>query len=580
MLDVNKRVFFCEHCKREYDPESIRCNFQERLDKDEARVRRKLRTQLDSISIYSCKNCGCIKAVDGHILSGCDNCMSPLEKVRLEAKDFPTYIIPFTISRIEAVDIAKAWLQEQKQTQRISNIQDNVYLEICKSYLPYKMVYGDFGCHFYNYDLAGCVYGILVNESHRFNNILLDAVEPFDKSEITDFDISYLLDAQALRPDIGDKKMKQRRDWEIQNAYRPSIRKALGKEFHYLAVKDDSGFSYSSIYLPVYTLSIGRMHVLAVNGQTGRVAYLEGTSTVHSSDKAFAGNYNLTLMNKDMQIEDFCKADISWRDMVWDRHIDTINMIIKYYKFLFMGSFSIAMFSHSFFKFDNLYNLLIMYLVPLMVYLPIFFCMKPTIYFKSTSLDDVELDYIDKSNRKKAMIAFKIYAAIGLAVALFLWYWLAPHSSRELSPEEKYNQELYIGFRFKELEFDTTQYYWTNVSGIRHYARYKWYNEQPDSHGFYVSGAGSTSDNIFYDFDYNFGNAGHPKFAFLRLMESDYINIKETDKMLFDSTEYLYNSDYFFFHKTGNSYTLLPIDDSAANVLFDKYKKWIAKRNL
>ncbi len=577
VFDVNERVFFCEECNRVHEPASVRKILKDSLDEDGLRVRNNIRTQLESMSIYRCPNCRCIKAVDGHILSGCDNCGNRLEKIDCKADDFPTYVIPFSISRTEAVDIAKAWLQGLKQTQRVKNIQDNVYLELRKSYLPYRMVYGDFGCHFDEYDMAGCVYGIFVSESSRLNNMLLNAVEPFDKSEIMDFDLSCLLDTQAVMPDISENNMKQRRNLEIDLAYRPGIRKALGKDFTYLSIKDDSGFVDSQVYLPVYTLMIGGQYVLAVNGQTGRVAYQEDYITVHSSDEAFAGNYNLTLMNKDVQIEDFGKVDLSWRDMIWDRHIDAINVMLKYGRVWFVLSVLLSIVFFNMFNLDRLYILLIVYLTPLVVYLPVFLSVKPTVYFKSTYIDDIELSMINRANRKKAVAVFSIYAAVGLAVGWFLWYWLAPHKPAELSPQEKYCQELYIGFRFNMLDSDTTQYYWTNVSGIRHYAKYNWKNEHTDNRGFYVAGGGSTADKIYYEYDYNFGNAGHPRFAFVWMKESDYLFVWETDKMLFDSTEYVYDSDYFFCHKDGNTYNLLPMDDPVANEVFDNYKKWVDK---
>jgi len=579
--DIAEREYCCKGCGESFGAEDVRKHLMDEYVMRSVNVSSVLSAQILEMSVYRCPKCGGVRVVGGGDSRMCVDCGCELERMECKAADFPKFIIPFTISRAEAVGIAEAWLKSRRRTKTIDKILESLYVGMESAYLPFVLTQGDFVCRVNSLELPGCVYGMFVSLSKQMNNSLLDAVEPFVRGEMRDFDLSYIEKYKAVMPEIGGKMLRNRRDHEIEGNYKPSINKALGQSFRLYSVEKDDNMVSNNVLLPMYTLSIDGTHVLAVNGQTGRVAYIENEE-IHGSDEAFAPDYNLTLMNRERVIEEYGEVDFSWRDMLWNRHIDAINCISSHWKLYSVAALALLFLVRLIFHFDNIYNPLVLYLAPLVMYIPTFVAQKPTVYIFSSSIGYEKLRIINRENRKSVLRVWLIYALIGVCLGALIWWIVSPKPEpKPLTESEIMEREYYIGFRTQHNSMDTTGrvYYWENVSGSRHNCSYSWFrhSNEPGFHTEKASGYDAIR-NINYTYLYNFDSISHPKFELVMMAEVGAINVVETDKVLFDSTEYLYSTDYFFCRQVDDVFELLPPDDSTANALLERYKRWCRKK--
>lgn len=143
-------------------------------------------------------------------------------------------------------------------------------------YLPYEMVHGPVHCRVscrrtsevYGFD--GFVNDEFINGSKQLDNLLLDAMEPFDLDGLEAFDFAYVAGQHVKIADISNVEAERRMTEEVSENYRPQLEKMWGTK----AIKVDTEAKSAvrlPVLLPVYYVSDGDIHA-AVNGQTGKVS--------------------------------------------------------------------------------------------------------------------------------------------------------------------------------------------------------------------------------------------------------------------------------------------------------------------
>ncbi len=235
-------------------------------------------------SLYKCRSCGASVMLAGNeLMKTCSFCGTSVTKSHFSDAQFPQAVIPFYITRDEAVNIFAAWAERNwnvpQKAVKIKKVRDNLE----GYYMPFKMVSGPLRLDFLAYDrkytCGGYLDGIFISQSGNAPNLVLDAAEPFNTSDLVPFDFSYMAGHKALMPDIETEELNRRIAEEVSQQYQPYI----SKMFHVgdrPMVMSSSGDTReegqmlitNTVYLPMYIFNIDKYTWCVVNGQTGRVA--------------------------------------------------------------------------------------------------------------------------------------------------------------------------------------------------------------------------------------------------------------------------------------------------------------------
>ena len=227
-----------------------------------------------------CGGCGAEVVFDeGEALSTCAFCKRALaRKEYTKTEDFPELLIPFKITPDEAKRRLLDWCGKNSGLKEAKILKKNAdALE--GFYLPYMLVKGPSTCSVKReetarvYQMRGFFEEKFVNVSNNLNNDVLDGMEPYDTSELREFDFSFLAGHRVKIADLKDSDAESRVAREIAADYEPYA----AKTFETKAVKLDpstANMMTMSVVLPAYYLRVGEV-IAAVNGQTGKVAVRE-----------------------------------------------------------------------------------------------------------------------------------------------------------------------------------------------------------------------------------------------------------------------------------------------------------------
>ena len=154
-----------------------------------------------------CTGCGARLVFDaGDAVANCAFCgRSLVKKEFVNADTIPELMIPFAITREEAMGRLEAWCKQHSLKKEARAIRK--HLEDLKGcYLPYELVRGPVECEVTrvdggrSYDCGGFVDQVFVNCSKKLDNRLLDGMEPYDLEELIPFDFAYIAGHQVKDP--------------------------------------------------------------------------------------------------------------------------------------------------------------------------------------------------------------------------------------------------------------------------------------------------------------------------------------------------------------------------------------------
>ena len=287
---------FCSSCGAPagYDIESgnYRCRYcgsatgiKEALEnKNEYRrlIRDRVNNAAPSFRMQSaeCSGCGArIVFAENEALTDCAFCGRKLvRKGYLGSKDFPELLIPFRITREEAKRRLLDWCAANKHRKEAKILKKNTE-KTEGFYLPYMIVKGPDDCTVRcqnthrAYHCRGFVEGKFVNTSNNLDNSVLDGAEPYDTTDLREFDFSYLAGQRVKIADLKHSDALDRIRDEIAADYEPCVAKTFGTKA-VTVTPDIGGMMAMSAVLPAYYVSADGV-IAAVNGQTGKVAVRE-----------------------------------------------------------------------------------------------------------------------------------------------------------------------------------------------------------------------------------------------------------------------------------------------------------------
>ena len=252
-----------------------------------------------------CNSCGAALVADENTMSTmCPFCGSPALITRRLTREFkPDYIVPFKIDKDKAEKIMTDWLSTRKHTP-VGFRRKFRLTKMTALYVPFWLL----NCGV-NSDVSGTgkyinglettiyevdstityyVKGVPFDASIKVANKLMEAIEPFDYSEMVRFESKYLQGFYADKYEQLPTEMTERIMRRI-NRYSNSEVDLIAKRYSEYENRMIKGYTWMSdinvqyCLLPVWFMTVefdGTKYQFAVNGQTGEAAGRVPTSRI------------------------------------------------------------------------------------------------------------------------------------------------------------------------------------------------------------------------------------------------------------------------------------------------------------
>lgn len=259
---------------------------------------------LDSFDIkqYHCKNCGAEVLTDNDTsATTCSFCgAATILSNRLSGDYAPSKVIPFKISKQQAQEAFKKWCRKGRLTPKGFMTADRIK-SITGIYIPFWLfdvnaagdadatctrvrnyTRGDYiyteTSYYHVYRKADLNYlKIPADASEKMDDKLMDKLEPFEYSELLDFNMPYLAGYLAEKYNYTDKQLFPR----IQNRVKPYLDQYISSSITgYTTTKynrRNQDIRQRNAYytlLPVWMVCYDyrdHEHIFAMNGQTGKI---------------------------------------------------------------------------------------------------------------------------------------------------------------------------------------------------------------------------------------------------------------------------------------------------------------------
>lgn len=276
-FDIDRHSYFCQHCGKAVDP---------RHTAELARQWQAQHTQwlhghaTSAAREANCSQCGARALLPPDSQTHeCSFCRTPLVATSfLASPNFPSAIIAFRIDLARARQIAADWLRANRRVHAAKELTKNLH-QMRGSYLPYQLARGPVSLRVGRQSRGQALPGEVMVESKavcasdRINNDVLDAIEPFDWTELQPFTFGYLGGQSATSQDTSPVEVAGRLEAEITADLERQLSRTLHSSYLNVDVETQQTAQLPAL-LPVYWLRSGGAE-LAINGQTGAVGYRE-----------------------------------------------------------------------------------------------------------------------------------------------------------------------------------------------------------------------------------------------------------------------------------------------------------------
>ena len=288
----------CEYCGSAFDLEELKKHNNASSDKNNEEVAEEDKIEYDS---YKCQNCGAeIVADENTAATFCVYCGSvAILKSKLTGNFAPDIIIPFSKEKTDAeeafVNLAKGRPLVPKSFTNRENIE-----KIRGVYIPFWLhnitVSGELNCRAtrvsswrsgdYSYTKTD-YYELLrngdvpfirvpVDGSSKFDNAIMNSIEPFDYRKIVKYNHAYLSGFYAEKYDVIDKDTESEADGRALESTRDIMYASASGYTTRNVIKDtlqakETNTEYA--LFPVWMVSVkyeGKNYIFAMNGESGK----------------------------------------------------------------------------------------------------------------------------------------------------------------------------------------------------------------------------------------------------------------------------------------------------------------------
>lgn len=251
---------------------------------------------------YHCENCGAILLTTADTTAtNCSFCGAGVVIAdRLSGQLAPAKVIPFTISKEEAIDAFKKWCRKGLLTPRgfmnadriksitgmyvpfwlfdlNSKVQVSAECTKVRTYTQGDYIYTETKYYDAFRDINLDYVKIPVDASEKMNDELMDRLEPYPYDQLKDFKTPYLAGFLAEKYNYSDDELLPRAKDKI-SSYIESYISSTFAGYHSVFYKnkqiDTKNVNSDYVLLPVWMVSYDynhSEHTFAMNGQTGKV---------------------------------------------------------------------------------------------------------------------------------------------------------------------------------------------------------------------------------------------------------------------------------------------------------------------
>ena len=276
VYDIVKQDYHCKYC-------GARTDVKEPVKKlgawRDAHRKSFFAEENSAEGLHVCSNCGAeVMIPAGEATGKCEFCGGKfVRRDFAQSDELPEVIIPFVLTEEEARERLSDWAKANTKEKEAPSVLGAID-KLRGYYLPYELVRGPVSAQVERmetfsdrkYRCEGFLNGIAVNTSKQLDNLVLDAMEPFEWTASRPFEFSFIAGQRVKLSDINAKTLEKRVLREVEEGFRPDVEKELqttGVIMHMTA----GNILRLPALLPVYVLSLGPV-LAVVNGQTGRVA--------------------------------------------------------------------------------------------------------------------------------------------------------------------------------------------------------------------------------------------------------------------------------------------------------------------
>lgn len=291
-------AMMCRDCGNVYSPDTMELRGSLGISKEHDYVGDTDMSEADKMRHeIVCNACGAALVADENTMSTmCPFCGSPALITRRLSREFkPDYIVPFKIDRDQAESIMNKWISSRKHTPLGFKTKSRL-TKMTALYVPFWLV--DCGV---NTDVSGTgkkidgitttifevdstityyVKGVPFDASIKVANKLMEAIEPFDYSEMVRFESKYLQGFYADKYDQLPSEITDRITRRL-NKFSDSELELIARRYDEYENRTIKSFTWLSeinvkyCLLPVWFMTVefgGTKYQFAVNGQTGEAA--------------------------------------------------------------------------------------------------------------------------------------------------------------------------------------------------------------------------------------------------------------------------------------------------------------------
>lgn len=285
----------CEYCGSSYNIEEF-----EKIQAKEA----KKETDNEKINIdeYNCPNCGAVVITDENtVATHCIYCgNTTIIKNRLQGEFKPDKIIPFKTQKQDAINafqkfVEKKWFapkefHNKENIEKISGVYIPFWLYDCSSEgnitaNATKVRHWTSGSYSYtDTDTYRCIregnvefIDLPVDGSTKFDDNIMDSIEPYDYKEFTKFNRSYLSGFLAEKYDLDNNEVYSRAEERMKNTLINNLKTSIHGYTSVVVTDSNVNIDKGQIeyaLLPVWMMNIkykDKMYTFAMNGQTSKM---------------------------------------------------------------------------------------------------------------------------------------------------------------------------------------------------------------------------------------------------------------------------------------------------------------------
>ena len=300
-LDFNPKLgkFSCKYCDSTFSLEEITAK-NSTAATEEKNIDEGLVEDEGELFQYNCPDCGAIIVADKETTATfcvyCGN--TAILKNKLAGKFHPKYLIPFKKTKEEAVAAFKSLSKGRIFVPKDFTSEKNIE-KIRGIYIPFWLYDVDFSgsitasgtrvttwtvgrTHYTKTDTYEMIRAgemsyskVPVDGSTRFDNDLMNSIEPFNYDDLVDYNHAYLSGFLAEKYDIdSDECYKDAQNRIIRSSENKLLERCTYKPARIKSsTYTDNKTEVYYVLLPVYMVNVKyneKMHTFAMNGETGK----------------------------------------------------------------------------------------------------------------------------------------------------------------------------------------------------------------------------------------------------------------------------------------------------------------------